>query len=512
MNDKKHTKRRLPSKTKQAIAFLIMAMCQHNAICQSGFKLNNIEYMSEMSGTASGGDYAPFWLTSNKYGLSSIENNSGYIRGCIFRDIENDSLKKWRFGFGADIVIPANYTSNFVVEQLYADIQYKRVRLSIGSKEREMELKNQKLSSGGLTNSINARPIPQVRIEVPEFWTIPGTGNWLALKGHIAYGAFTDNNWQKDFAAEKTKYSANVLYHSKAGFLRIGNEEKFPITFIGGLEMQAQFGGEVWNIGKRADDTSDFDGSHVKLDNGLGSFLNVLFPGGSDPRDGDYKNIEGNQLGSWHFSLEYKNTKWSLRAYAEHFFEDHSQMFFQYGWKDMLYGIEIKLPRNRFISNILYEHIGTADQTGGLYHDHTSILPDQISGKDNYYNHSMYAGWMHWGQTIGNPLLISPIYNKDKNIQFYHNRINAHHIAICGSPTNEIDYRLMFTHMKSLGTYDIPLVDPQYANFFMAEATYSPQRLNRTSFTLSFGTNGGQIIGEGAGAMLTIRKTALITR
>lgn len=500
----------LSGKMRRTILFSTILLSPLSMPAQTGNLLDGIKYSTEMSGTVSDGEYAPFWLTSNKYGLSSIENNSGYIRGGIFRDIENDSLKKWKFGFGADIVIPANFTSRFVVEQLYADIQYKKVRLSIGSKERKMELKNQSLSSGGMTNGINARPIPQIRIEVPDFWNIPGTGNWLALKGHIAYGMFTDNKWQEDFAADKTKYSANVLYHSKAGFLRIGNEEKFPITFIGGLEMCAQFGGEVWNIGKRADDTSDFDGSHVKLDNGLGSFWNVLFPGGNDPRDGDYKNIEGNQLGSWHFSIKYKNAEWSIRTYAEHFFEDHSQMFFQYGWKDMLYGIEIEFPHNRFISNLLYEHIGTNDQTGGLYHDHTDNLPDQISGKDNYYNHSMYSGWQHWGQTIGNPLLISPIYNKDNNIQFYHNRINAHHIAICGSPSKEIDYRIMFTHMKSLGTYDVPLENPQYANFFMIEATYSPLKLRGTSFTAAFATNSGQIIGKSTGGMLTIRKTGLI--
>ena len=510
MNDKKHTKRRLPSKTKQAITFLIMAMCQHNAICQSGFKLNNIEYMSEMSGTASGGDYAPFWLTSNKYGLSSIENNSGYIRGGIFRDIENDSLKKWRFSFGADIVIPANYTSNFVVEQLYADIQYKRVRLSIGSKEREMELKNQKLSSGGLTNSINARPIPQVRIEVPEFWTIPGTGNWLALKGHIAYGAFTDNNWQKDFAAEGTRYTKNVLYHSKAGFLRIGNADKFPITFTGGLEMCAQFGGEAWNVGKRDDDTSDFDGSHVVMDHGIGAFWNAFIPGGSDPRDGDYKNVEGNQLGSWHFSIDYQGKGWSLRAYAEHFFEDHSQMFVQYGWKDMLYGIEAKLPQNPIISNILYEYIGTKDQTGGVYHDATSTLPVQISGVDNYYNHSIYLGWLHWEQTLGNPLLISPIYNQNGTIMFYNNRIKAHHIGISGEPTDFLKYKVLFTHVKSWGSYQYPHTDPQYGNFFMLELSYLPKKIKNSLIAISFGTNGGNLINKSIGGSITIRKSGLI--
>ena len=69
--------------------------------------------------------------------------------------------------------------------------------MSIGSKERHSEFNNPLLSSGGLTFSGNARPIPQVRIGIPEYTLVPGTKSWLAFKGHIAYGLFTDDGWQK---------------------------------------------------------------------------------------------------------------------------------------------------------------------------------------------------------------------------------------------------------------------------------------------------------------------------
>lgn len=41
---------------------------------------------------------------------------------------------------------------------------------------------------------------------------------------------------------------------------------------------------------------------------------------------------------------------------------------------------------------------------------------EQISAKDNYYNHYLYQGWQHWGMGIGNPLLPGPIYNKNGQI------------------------------------------------------------------------------------------------
>lgn len=38
-----------------------------------------------------------------------------------------------------------------------------------------------------------------------------------------------------------------MLYHSKAGFLRIGNENAFcPLSIEMGLEMVAQFGGNAY--------------------------------------------------------------------------------------------------------------------------------------------------------------------------------------------------------------------------------------------------------------------------
>ncbi len=471
----------------------------------------DVRYGLELNGTVAKGDYAPFYLTANRYGLSSLNESSGYVRAGIMRGVEADSARRWRIGYGADVAVAAGFTSTFVVQQLYADMQYKDLRLSVGAKERASELKNEALSSGGMTSSANARPVPQVRIELPDFWKIPGTRDWLAIKGHLAYGRFTDDNWQEGFHKDGTLYSANVLYHSKAGFLRVGNKQKFPLTFTGGLEMYTQFGGEAWNVIPRHDDPN-FDNTHVQAGNGLESFWNVLVPGGRDASDGDYANSEGNKLGSWHFQLEWHGKGWGIKAYAEHYFEDHSQLFLEYGWKDMLYGVELSLPENPVAHSFLYEYLRTTDQTGGVYHDKTDKLPVQISGIDNYYNHNFYGGWQHWGQAMGNPLMLSPIYNKDGTIMFKHNRIRAHHFGIAGQPLPELGYRALFSHVKSLGTYAAPLTNPAYGNCFMLELDYAPRHFHGLSFTGTFATNGGSLTGNSKGGMLTIRKSGIFGR
>lgn len=425
------------------------------------------------------------------------------LRLSLRRDAEADSLRKWRIGYGVDAAALVNYDSHVVLQQLYLDAQWKALRLSIGQKERPMELKNQALSSGALSEGINARPVPQVRLELPQFWTIPGTRGWLALKAHISYGAFTDNGWQREHAGSNGRKAANVLYHNKAIFLKIGNTQKFPLTVSGGLEMSAQFGGEAWLVSRRADDTTDYNETYLEMGHGFRDFFNALIMGGSDVTDGPYKNVAGNHLGSWNLRLDYAGKGWRASAYAEHFFEDHSQLFWQYAWKDMLYGVEVSLPSNPFLGTLVYEHLGTKDQSGCIYHDGTAAIPDQISARDNYYNHGIYTGWHHAGFSIGSPLLLSPIYNKD-NIQFNHTRVLAHHLGLSGQPCPEVNWRLLYTHEKSWGNYSGPLLDPQKANYLLAEVGYSPSRVPGLTVQASYGMNQGELLGNSHGAMLTV--------
>ena len=39
-------------------------------------------------------------------------------------------------------------------------------------------------------------------------------------------------------------------------------------------------------------------------------------------------------------------------------------------------------------------------------------IPDHTAGRDDFYNHLVYSSWQHWGQVMGNPLYLSPQYNK----------------------------------------------------------------------------------------------------
>ena len=42
------------------------------------------------------------------------------------------------------------------------------------------------LSSGDMTQSANARPIPEINISMPEFTLVPLTKGWLQVRGDFA--------------------------------------------------------------------------------------------------------------------------------------------------------------------------------------------------------------------------------------------------------------------------------------------------------------------------------------
>lgn len=480
---------------RMSLAFLMMsAMTAGNA-----WAIDGLRYRGEAQVSFSSGENTPFWLVSNKMGLSSIKKNNGYLRVGVFRDMETD--KKFTWGAGVDIAGAYNYTSSFIIQQLYGEVRYRCLGAMIGSKEIYGEFNNPRLSSGNMLYSGNARPVPQVRVGIPEFTVVPYTKNWLAVKGYVAYGMFTDDGWQRDFAGSR-KHTEHVLYHSKGLFLRIGDVGRLPWSVEGGLEMAAQFGGKSIS----GDDVID-------MPNGLKDWLKVFFPSGGDSSTpmGEQTNIYGNHVGTWSLGVTYNPTPdWGFRAYYQHMFEDHSQMFFDYEWKDGFWGIEVSVPKNPVISRFVYEYLYTKDQSGAVYNDTSASIPEQVSGTDNYYNHGIYTGWQHWGMGIGNPLIISPIYNRDGSIFFRSNRLIGHHIGFEGQPLEELGYRVLMSYTRNWGTYGTPLPDVQNLYSGMLEVTYTPKWLESTSGIISIGADRGALLGNSFGVMFTFRKSGIL--
>lgn len=484
-------------------------------------------YNVEMQSTFSDGR-TPLWMNANRHGLSSLETGNGYFRAGVFRPLRTDSARRWGIGYGVDLAVPYNFTSNFVVQQAFAEGRWLHGSLTVGSKQYPMELKNNRLSSGSQTLGINARPVPQVRLALPDYWTLPFGSGWIHLKGHIAYGRMTDDSWQHDFTGKRSKYADDVLYHSKAGYLKIGNEDRFcPFSIELGLEMASTFGGTSYLPDGQGGMTA------VKGKTGLGAYWKAFLPGGADAGETTYQNVEGNQVGSWLVRMNWDTEMWRMSIYADKYFEDHSAMFqldydgygegdewqvkkkhryLLYDFKDIMLGAEFRMKYDRWVNSVVFEYIYSKYQSGPIYHDHTSAVPDHIGGKDNFYNHGIYTGWQHWGQVIGNPLYRSPIYNSDGTISVQDNRFMAFHLGIDGRPLERLTYRLLASWQEGLGTYDDPYDKKHHNVSFLVEGEYAfgGRLLEGWSVRGGYAMDFGRILGNNFGFQLTVAKTGLI--
>ena len=178
-----------------------------------------------------------------------------------------------------------------------------------------------------------------------------------------------------------------------------------------------------------------------------------------------------------------------------------------YPLKDIMLGADIHLKNFRWVTDATVEYIYTRYQSGPVYTDRTKQIPDHIGGIDNYYNNSIEPGWQHWGQTLGNPLYRSPIYNDDGQLDFQCNRFTAWHVGIAGQPTRDLQYRLRASWQEGLGTYDMPYCNPKRNVSIGGETFYDASNIlyKGLSIGAAFGFDRGELMGDDTGGTITLR-------
>lgn len=454
-----------------------------------------ILYRGEARASFAGGEYTPFWLVSNIHGLGSPEFNNGYVRGEIYKPM--DTSKKFSWGAGVDISGAWNLPAPFAIRQLYGELHYRAIWISIGSRNYHSYYNNSRLSSGDLLFSDNAMAIPQVRIGTNGFAPFWGTKGWFSVRAYLAYGMFTDARWEKNWVAPGGDRTSGTLFCSRGLWLRGGNFEKFPLTLDVGIEMGTQFGGTIYK-----------DGGSFKMPQGFKAWAKALIPmsGNAETPDGEQYNIQGNMTGEYSISVSYSPAPgWLIRPYWEHYFEDQSQMTFEYGpWKDGLYGLELHFPKNPFLSKFVYEYIGTKDQTGSVLNNYTAEIPDQVSGRDNYFNHYLYNCWQNWGMTIGTPLALSPLYNRDHILTISNTRFIANHFGLEGDPTDYLQWRFLLTFSRNWGTFWKPLESVMDNCSGLIELSCNHKSLKGFYIKGAMAWDKGPLLGNNVGGMLSV--------
>ena len=239
--------------------------------------------------------------------------------------------------------------------------------------------------------------------------------------------------------------------------------------------------------------------------------------------------MAGNQVGSWVARLNYDGDLFGAHLYADHYFDDHSQMFFMdydgygegeewnekkhrrfvlYDLKDIMLGLELNFHNGTWLRDVVVEYLHTKYQSGPIYHDRTPTMSDHIAGRDDYYNHYIYPGWQHWGQVMGNPLYRSSIYNTNGSLYLENTRFVAYHLGFDGQPTDRLSYRALFTYQEGWGTYKQPYTRKHHNVSFLVEGNYHLP--HGWQVKAGYGMDFGHILGSNAGFQLTITKSGAL--
>lgn len=486
------------------LAFVIS--CSHVANAQE----EDVEYCVEGIANVSSGKFSPYLISALTHG-KIVEANGLQTDISCSKALSDDKTFSW--GFGAEIIgglyshnsydkwspeTESWFThdispANVRIQQLYGELRYRRLMLTLGMKEHTSYLLNQQLSSGDLVESGNAIPLPEIRLGFDDFIDIPFTNHWVQIDGCISYGPKIDDKFQRSLYNYYNYHIASgEIYTYKHCHIRTNPDQ--PLCFMVGMQMASFFGGksEYYQEGKQT--------RVLYFDKDFKSYINMIIPIFSKKES----FVQGSSLGSWDFLASYQLKDLSeLRLYFQGPFEDGSGIARRNGF-DGVWGLEFVSSHKNWISGVVIEYIDLRNQSGPIHWQPNDTPGTQITtvstGNDKYYNNGFYNSYDNYGLSMGTPFILSPIYNTDGYPAFACNRANGFHIGVSGSINNNIDYRILSSYQRGLGEYLYPYQTPRTCLSLMAEGKYKVN--DRISLCLQLAFDKGSLRGNNFGSLL----------
>lgn len=451
---------------------------------------DTLNYMVSISGVASYGKTAPFWLQTNRHGDISASPFSGNLTAGIIKPATRPN--RWydydfavtltgRLQSKTDGIIPAMNTLGTGYTNLaYAHVRLYIVDVTVGIQPEQYGVPDPMLSGGGLLYSYNAHPMPQVRVGVDQWTAFPGLYGYVEFRGGLSH------QWQMDNA-----YIQNGFVHHKWIGGRVGG--RLPVNLSYEFHHVAQWGGSspVWG----------------DLGNNWQSYMSAFFVRSGGVMANDQLNAQGNHIGSQIVTLDVKGDVWKVSAYWNNVFEDGPIRLIGCGMNvsDGLWGVHVSQSRWPFISGFTYEFLNTTDQSGP-FHDRDGLV---FGGADSYYTNSIYRnGWNYFYRTLGTPFITSPIYNSDGVIETKNNKVQSHFIGIRGDIYG-YHYRAICSYTKNYGIYKITPAQTSESTGVLLEVTKHVEKAWGLDFGISLAADFGTQFGNQFGGMLTIRKVGL---
>ncbi|MDD2961840.1 MAG: capsule assembly Wzi family protein [Muribaculaceae bacterium] len=478
-----------------------------------------IDYeVSTTFNTSSNGSFAPYYIASNVHGVITQS------RSAIARAAANSRLdlsRRFSYGYGIDIIGSSTTSTAYQffniekatiserklkpasawIQQLYGEIKYRSIFLTVGAKEYSSPLFNSRLGSDDFIQSGNAQPIPEVRLGFVDFQNIPFTNGWVQIQGEYSIGKQFDSSWLEEHYNYLNSHITTDIFHSyKRLYFRTKPSLPFSLTI--GMQSAVQLGGTT-----RKYTNGIMSEEHTEKIT-FKSFLHTIIPGSGNSSGNDVY-YDGNNLGSWDIVGRYRlNNGDEIKGYFQFPFEDGSGIGKMNGF-DGIYGIEYHKNGTGYINGAVIEYIDFRNQSGPMHwapadHNLTGTLPNQATGADDYYNNFQYNGYQYYGMAIGTPFIKSPIYNQDGYMLFTDNRIQGFHAGITGNIIPQLQYRALVSYRRSLGTPFIPNIEILTDTSFMLEAVYDCDFAKGIQAKCQVAFDRGSLYGNNFGALLSV--------
>ncbi len=495
----------------------IVSCCLLTLSALVGYAQTAVDYSATIAGNISDSRLAPYYIQSNNYGKFSA--GAAALLG-VEAHITPDSAKRLTWGAGIELWGGPSRSNFFYaagddnrlvrrherqaalwLQQAYLTGRYRSVVLTLGQREYTPVITPAN-SSGDLTRSRNARPLPGAELALRDFRDIPLTRGWVQALISIGFFRSTDADWINHHTDPRAADFATTGYWLNHKALYLRTKPSRPVVFTIGLQAACQFGGTVTRYNPSGEVTSK-----TRLKTDFKTWLHSIIPGSGGNAGGDHF-VEGNHIGSIDLALDWHiNRQHTLRAYFQNPFEDGSGMGKLNGW-DGLYGLEYRGDDDAIVSNVVAEWLTTTNQSGPIHWapaDHpNTIVNHQATGNDNYYNNYCYNGYHTAGQSIGTPMLPSPVWNTTGVVGFNDNRVRGFHLAVEGRISAQWRYRVMGGHRSAWGTLSAPREAAAHATSLIVEATYHPSWLGNLDAKASFAIDRGSLLGNRVGAMLSV--------
>lgn len=473
-----------------------------------------VDYHASVTAQASSGSLAPYMLGSWNDGRYA-EGNGIWQEAGVLKRLDMSKRFDWSVGF--DYIAGVGQKADYArwneengtwglhaagrnaarIGQLFGELKYRAVFLTVGMKNFRSKMVDDRLSSGDLTRSNNASPIPGAAIGFIDFVDIPLTNGWVQIDGEIMYGKMMDSGFKRnEFNYYDGELSQNIWYNYKRCYFRTNPDKNFYVTI--GMQAAGLFGGSTYKY--RNGDMYRSTHRGFKLGDVFQMFL---------PRPGGEDYYTGGHLGSWDFKADYRLRDGSqLSAYFEWPWEDGSGIGRMNGW-DGLWGLKYDFARKGVVSKVLFEYLDFTNQSGPIHFDPEdnpfNPITGHAQGADDYYNNAYYGAYTNYGMGIGTPFLLSPIYNENGALSYLHNRARGFHAAVEGNPADWIDYRVMMGYEKAGGNGPVPAYRKVSSLSGMVSVTARPlKKLPQLGVGLKMAFDKGKLRGDNFGAQLQV--------